>query len=239
MAKAMSDIQEPHHRHDHHHDHDHGHGAAIPAGANLIVDELDPASKSLSEALRVSFRVLGSIMLILLVAYLASGIFTVKGDERAVVSRLGRLDSKVLTPGLHFSWPFPIDQVIILNVHEQDLKISSFMYDIPARWASKSYAEMPAATEGLRPGMDGALMTSDGGLMHVQWNCKYVIPAELPEQILNYITRIGGRRATRSWCCGPPSGRSGMRWIRPPFAWRPGRNSKRSGAMSPALRRMC
>ena len=184
--------------HDHHHDHDeHGVLGVVEAPERLIGEELDPAGKSLADALKVSFRVLGCIMVVLLAAYLASGVFAVKSDERAVISRLGRLQSQVLKPGLKFSWPFPVDRAIIVNVHEQETRINSFMYYMMSYMAGRDYSQIAAASNSLRPGLDGALMTADGGLMHVQWNCKYVIPADDDQAVLDYVTRLSGLEADR------------------------------------------
>ena len=189
------------HNHDHDHDHDHGHdhaeGGAARGPEKLVFEELDPAGKSLAEALKVSFRVLGFIMVVLLAAYLASGVFTVKSDERAVVTRLGRLQGQVLKAGLKFSWPFPIDRAIVVNVHEQELQINSFKYYTTPFMAGRDYAEIPIFSDKLRPGHDGALMTADGGLMHVVWNCKYAIPADDDQAVLDYVTRLGGLEIDR------------------------------------------
>jgi membrane protease subunit HflK len=45
-------------------------------------------------------------------AYLLSGLYTVGPDQRAVVLRLGRVVAVDVAPGLHWSWPRPIDRVI-------------------------------------------------------------------------------------------------------------------------------
>ncbi len=48
----------------------------------------------------------------LVVAYLASGLYTVGPDQRAVVLRLGRTVAVDVAPGVHWAWPLPIDRVI-------------------------------------------------------------------------------------------------------------------------------
>ena len=184
--------------------HSHAPPGAVGTPERMIGEELDPAGRSLADALKVSFRVLGVIIVVLLAAYLASGVFTVKSDERAVVVRLGQLKGRtaerpgrLLRPGLHFGWPFPIDRVVVLPVHEQSLQIESFWYYVSPRQAGQEYSQMGIPSGGLRPGWDGALLTGDGGLMHVRWECKYTLPADEDEAILDYLTRLGGVPADR------------------------------------------
>lgn len=68
--------------------------------------------------------VTGAVVLILL-----SGIYRVESNEAAVVLRFGRLvgntgEQQVKQPGLHFSLPFFIDEVIkipVQTVHEKEI----------------------------------------------------------------------------------------------------------------------
>ena len=72
------------HSHDHSHDdHDHDH-----ADDNAPIR--DPAQKSLADALRVSFRVLSIVMIFVVIAYLLTGVQTVKPQEIGILKRFGR-----------------------------------------------------------------------------------------------------------------------------------------------------
>ena len=51
---------------------------------------LDPGSQALADALRSSFFIVKIVMVILLVAFLGSGFYTVGPQERAIVLRFGR-----------------------------------------------------------------------------------------------------------------------------------------------------
>ena len=82
----------------------------IPASAAQPVgDELDAAGKSLSEALRMSFIILKVIMIVLIVAFLASGFETVGSNEQALVLRFGKIrglgEQRLLGPGPHWILP--------------------------------------------------------------------------------------------------------------------------------------
>jgi len=99
-----------------------------PAG-----DEFDAASKSLSEALGISFIILKVIMFVLIVAFLASGFETVGSEEQALVLRFGKIrgvgEKRLLGPGPHWILPYPIDEIVKIPVKTQvNLPIDSFWY---------------------------------------------------------------------------------------------------------------
>src|SRR6266496_3554567 len=74
---------------------------------------VDAGSQALSEALRSSFAVVKFLMVVLLFVFLLSGFFTVGPQERAIILRLGKPvgqgEKALLGPGLHLSFPYPID----------------------------------------------------------------------------------------------------------------------------------
>ena len=80
-------------------------------------NELDVAAKSLTDALRFSFWILKFIMLILVGLFFASGIFRVQENEKAIVLTFGKIrgtgaEERILTSGLHWAWPAPIDEIV-------------------------------------------------------------------------------------------------------------------------------
>ena len=81
------------------------------------MEQFGAAEKSLSEALRLSFVILKVIMVILVVAFLASGFKTVNNDEKGLVLRFGAIRGvsqaeRVLEPGWHWVFPYPIDEIV-------------------------------------------------------------------------------------------------------------------------------
>jgi membrane protease subunit HflK len=52
-------------------------------------------------------------------AWLASGLYSVKTNEVAVVRRCGRVLPQVRAPGLHLGWPWPLDRVDKLQMFER------------------------------------------------------------------------------------------------------------------------
>ena len=157
-----------------------------PAG-----EELDAASKSLSEALRISFAILKVIMVILVIAFLASGFVTVDPDEQAIVLRFGKIrEAGLLDPGPHWVFPYPVDEVIKIPVKTKvNLSVDSFWYfqtkqDILANRRPRVRPGM-----GLRPLLDGYCLTrsekdaeattgsdgSDYNIVHTKWQLTYQI----------------------------------------------------------------
>jgi membrane protease subunit HflK len=62
-------------------------------------------------------RIITVALGILFLLYLASGIFVVQANEKAVVFRFGRA-GKVINPGIGYHWPWPIERVKKVNVKE-------------------------------------------------------------------------------------------------------------------------
>ena len=133
--------------HKHEHDHEHEHvaqpsSAGSPPGAGAPRepqpfpskgDNLDAAGRSLSDALRISFAILKVIMVILVVAFLASGFKSVGSDEKALVLRFGKIQGvgqeAILGPGAHWTLPYPIDEVVRIPVEKNiNLAINTFWY---------------------------------------------------------------------------------------------------------------
>jgi membrane protease subunit HflK len=121
------------HRHEHEDGYGHGHAEAPAAAARPPRgEELDAAGKSLADALRISFGILKVIMVILVIAFLASGFKTVGSDEKALVLRFGKIrggDNPVLGPGPHWVLPYPIDELVRIPVGKSiNLPINTFWY---------------------------------------------------------------------------------------------------------------
>lgn len=114
-----------------------------------IAEELDASGKSLSEALRISFIVLKVIMIVLVIAFLASGFKTVGSDEQALVLRFGKIrgvgEQRILGPGPHWIFPYPIDEIVKIPTERTvNLPINSF-------WYRESWSDMLNRQTSIRP----------------------------------------------------------------------------------------
>lgn len=172
------------HDHDHDdHDHDHDHGPDID-------QPLDTANQSLSEALQVSFRVLKGIMLVLVVVYLFSNVRSVGSSEQALIVRLGALRQGVHEAGLVWAFPFPIDEIIVLPTRKSnDLVIDSHNFHRREDEIGKPISFVTRGHGGLNPSLDGALITSDSSLVHVEWKVTYRI-----DDVNTFVREFAGDR---------------------------------------------
>ena len=156
---------------------------------------LDVAGRSLFEALRVSFIILKVIMIVLVVLFLASGFRTVGSDEQALVLRFGKIrgvgDQRILGPGLHWVFPYPIDTIVKIPVEKRtNLPINSFWYfqtrEEMLPKGPKTQIRVPVE---LNPLKDGYCLTrsqkqgrtlagvvgSDYNIIHCKWQLTYKI----------------------------------------------------------------
>ena len=75
----------------------------------------DAGSQALSDALRSSFFIVKIIMVVLVLAFLSSGFFTVGPQEKAILLRMGKPvgegEQALFNPGPHWAFPKPIDEI--------------------------------------------------------------------------------------------------------------------------------
>lgn len=95
---------------------------AEAGSASILREAMDPANQSLADALKLSYRVLQFVIIILVVLFLVSGFRSVESDQTGVQTRFGRIvrdggtGSAELTPGLQVSiWPYPISEFIVFD----------------------------------------------------------------------------------------------------------------------------
>ncbi len=153
------------------HPHDHPvppHGPRDP--------DLDPANQSLADALRRSFSVLKALMAIMVAAYALSGWFRVEPGEVGFVVRLGRVvgerADRVLTPGWHWAFPYPLDEVVTVTVQKERTLPLSFMFALSDdEKIRKEIRRVSYAT--LSPLRDHYLLTGDANILHAELRARY------------------------------------------------------------------
>ena len=137
-----------------------------------VPERLDPAGKSLADALRVSFRLLTFIMAGLFVLFLGSGTTCIGPDEVGIKKTFGRVVG-VAEEGLTYTWPFPVGEIDKVQISIKTLRIDDFwMHETPEDKTMR-LSERSVPRVGLRPGWDGALLTGDRNLLHVGLGCTY------------------------------------------------------------------
>ncbi|MFA7237301.1 MAG: SPFH domain-containing protein [Phycisphaeraceae bacterium] len=202
------------HDHEHEHHHDHDDPFHVHADAPLNVDELDPANRSLAEALRISFGLLKTVVLVLVVGFLLVGSYRkIEEGQVGLRTRFGAIQGKwvgegetrhfvpdVLNPGAHFAWPEPIETVVIVPTMTKTVVIdrdswmdmrgnihedTGFWFQPNPRDAGKALTEQTPQPGGLQPGRDGSLITADKNIVHGQWKANYRIkPTDAPRFVL-------------------------------------------------------
>jgi len=149
-----------------------------PASSNPTPDTArETGAHALAEALQTSFRLLRWMVVLLLTAYLLSGLFLVRQHERAIVLRLGRIEgigaTRVKEPGLHWTWPRPFARVLRVETERvQTIASDTFWH----RNLPDAELEIAAPTGNtLKPELDGYLLTGDANILHARWALRFTI----------------------------------------------------------------
>jgi membrane protease subunit HflK len=133
----------------------------------------DTGSKAWSDALRVSFLFLQTVMAAVVVFYLAAGVFWVKPNEVRFKLRFGRLlragtgDSRVLRPGSgwHIRWPW--EEYVVVPTDEKVLELKKEF------WAGTEQDDRVRKVEKLDVRTDGYLISGDANIVHAKLSVRY------------------------------------------------------------------
>lgn len=128
--------------------------------------------------LKFSKGLFGIISVLVIVLYLASGIFVVAPDEQGVVRRFGKF-VRIESPGLNYHLPYPIETVVtpaVTQVKRVEIGFRTISFGPPAR-----YREIP---------IEALMLTGDENIVSanaiVQYKIKdpvnYLFNIILPEQ---------------------------------------------------------
>jgi len=164
--------------HDHHH---HGHEAP---------EALDAGSQALAEALGSSFAIVKIVMVLMVLAFFGSGFFQVGPSEKAVILRFGRPvgegKSVLLGPGLHWSFPYPIDEVVKIPITEIQKVTSTTGWYFTTPEQELSGEELPGGAS-LNPAIDGYAITADRNIVHTRATLNYHIDDPI-QYIFNFAS---------------------------------------------------
>ncbi|EEF60751.1 protease modulator HflK [Pedosphaera parvula] len=171
------DHSHQHHDHDHDHDHDHHHNHDAPTQPAPAMPE-DAGSQALAEALKSSFAIVKVVMFFLLIVFLCSGFFTVGSQQKAMVLRFGKPvgegNRALLTAGLHWGFPPPIDEVVRIPITEIQQVTSTVGWYFTTKEMEVNNMEPPAGPS-LNPAQDGYTITADGNIIHTRATLYYRI----------------------------------------------------------------
>ena len=141
-------------------------------------DAMDPANQSLADALRLSFRILQLVILVLVVLFVFSGVRTVDEGETGVLTRWGRIvpvgGDEALAPGLRYSLlPYPAGEFVLFSEENRVGSVErTFWPDLQDQTRQRAM-ERARTSDELRPGRDGYLLTRDGDIAHLRIAAEY------------------------------------------------------------------
>ena len=134
-------------------------------------------------------RLMGVAGAVLLLIYLASGIYSISRNEYGVLTRLGKIINSRIPPGIHYALPWPIDRIQKVPVREaRSLTITTFTEDGTSAFRYRQ-----------QTGLNSYCITGDNNVVTITFVIQYAFsnPAEYltgaiePEAFLrNTIERI-------------------------------------------------
>lgn len=138
--------------------------------------ELRRFGRPLLRSLELSLDYMSWGVLVMFVAYLLSGITVVRPDEVGVVLRFGGLAggtpaTALRQPGLHFTLPMPIDEVVRVKVEKvYELEIRDLHFPRPAEGDSG-----PETLTTIDPVVEGYALTGDRNIVQVDMVARYQV----------------------------------------------------------------
>jgi|ERR1043166_4443040 membrane protease subunit HflK len=141
---------------------------------------LDAGSQALAEALKSSFAIVKVVMVLLVIIFLGSGIFTVRPQQQGIILRFGKPvgqgEAALLKPGLHFSLPYPIDSHEIVSITGiQQVKSTVGWYATTAAQEAAGTEPQVGSATPLNPMVDGYALTADNNIIHTRATLTYRI----------------------------------------------------------------
>ena len=163
-----------------HHDHEPPHASEVQ----------DAGTQALAEALRSSFAIVKIVMLLMVLAFFSSGFFTVGPSEKAVILRFGKPvgegQKALLGSGWHWSFPYPIDEVVKIPITEQQTLQSTVGWYFTTPEQELSGEELPGGAS-LNPAIDGYAITADRNIIHARAKLYYHIDEPI-RYVFNFVS---------------------------------------------------
>ncbi|MFN7020929.1 MAG: SPFH domain-containing protein [Phycisphaerales bacterium] len=155
---------------------------------------IDPATKSLADALKISYRLLLAAMVVLAALYIFSGFQSVKESERGIRLLFGKVQAKDLGSGFQFSAPAPFGELVKVQTGLRTEEINNHFFPKLSEPEEKMITDKDkgpqtladGGADTLDPDNDGQLLTADGNIVHARWSISYQrTQAWLAEQNIN------------------------------------------------------
>lgn len=167
-------------------------------GAEAAMREaMDPANQSLADALRLSYRVLQGVMVLLVILFLFSGAKTIESGQSGVLLRFGKITGEpgrqALEPGFHWSWlPYPAGEFVVVDVLNQAVDLGDWYWPELGGANLQSAIDSASARRGLNPSEDGFVVLRGGDIAHLKLTANYQM--DFPEKTLEMVDPAKARR---------------------------------------------
>lgn len=132
----------------------------------------EPILKNLKYALDSTKSFFWLLILILLIIYLSSSIYSISPNQVGVLQRFGKIINKKVMPGIHYCFPWPIERIDKVSVK----KIHRIIFD---DFTEKSYI---AKTFKNLTGLDSYCITGDNNVVNLTCVLQYTI--DRPDEYL-------------------------------------------------------
>lgn len=166
---------------------------------------MDPANRSLIEAMRITYRLLMVGMVALAGVYLLSGFQPIDEGQKGVRTLFGKIDATSLDSGIQFAFPPPFGEIIKVPTGAETVTIDqAFFPALREDDRTKTIEQLANARQGstsLNPTTDGAMITADGNLAHARWAVTFRresptdLISSIDEQQVNLLLRAAVSRA--------------------------------------------
>jgi modulator of FtsH protease HflK len=104
--------------------------------------------------------------------------FKVEPQQKAIILRFGKPigegEQALLGPGLHWAWPYPIDEVIKIPITEIQKVTTKTAWFLQSPEQEALNLDPPPGPS-LNPAVDGYALTGDGNIVHAQATLSYRI----------------------------------------------------------------
>jgi Cu+-exporting ATPase len=120
--------------------------------------------------------VVGGLAVIAILLYALSGLIIVKADEVVLVSRFGRLLENDLGPGLHYRWPWPVEELVRVKPDQvQTLEIGYRSETRSKTQEALSWSSLHRGDGIVRIPDESVMITGDGNLVELQARVRFTI----------------------------------------------------------------
>lgn len=158
----------------------------------MLRDAMDPANQSLADALRLSFRVLQAVIVVLIVLFLASGLKTVEDGQSGVRTLWGEI-KEPLSPGLKFSWaPYPFGEFFTFKAENRNVSLGEYFSMASNGRPFATMLEQSDVSSPPNPARDGYIITRDSDFAHLDLSAKYEI--DQPTEFVHRVNDADSKR---------------------------------------------